>query len=103
MDIVEQYGKLNDTITRLEHQATGLRQDLLRAGAHWHHSRSEVVVRHQTERGFKAELLPPEILNDPRFWDIALRAEVEVRVIEGGPAILRPEAQVQVDLLRYRC
>ena len=60
MDIVEQYVKLNDTISRLELQATGLRQDLLRAGAHLHHSQYEVVVRHQTERGFKTELLRPK-------------------------------------------
>ena len=103
MDIVEKYVKLNDTISQLEHEATALRYDLLRDGAHLQSNQYEGVVRQQWQRVLKTELLPPEILNDPRFWDVALREEVDVRPVEGCPAFLRPETKVQIDLLRYRC
>jgi len=48
-------------------------------------------------------LLPPEILNDPRFWDVAEREEVNVMPLADSPVFLRPQSPVQVDLLRYRC
>ena len=103
MDIVEQYVKLNDAIAQLEHQATALRQDLMRAGSKVCGNRYEVVVRHTADRVFNPELLPPEIRDDPQFWNVALREEVDVHPIVASPAFLRPQPQKQVDLLRYRC
>ena len=103
MDIVEQYAKLNDATSGLEHQSDDLRQDLLRPGARLSSTQYEVVVRRQAERVLKTELLPPEILNDPSFWDVASRDEVDIRPLGAGPAYMRPEPAVRVDLLRYRC
>ena len=103
MDIVEQYVKLDNTISQLQYQATALRQDMLHVGAHLCSTQYEVVVRHKADRVFKPERLPPKILNDPQFWDVALREEVDVRQVAVGPAFLRPDPQKQVDLLRYRC
>lgn len=103
MDIVEHYVKLNDTISQLEDQATALRQDLVRERSHLRSTQYPVVVRHQAQRVFKTELLPPEILNDPQFWDVAVHEQVDMRPVDGCPSFLRPDSQVQVDLLRYRC
>ena len=103
MDIVEQYVKLNDTIVQLEHQATALRQDLMRAGSQVRSTQYEVVVRHKASRVFNPELLPPEIRQDPQFWNVALCEEVDVRPVVASPTFLRPHHQRQVDLLRYRC
>jgi len=103
MNIVEQYVTLNHTISQLEHQASALRQDLLRSGAGQRSGQYEVVVRRQVERVLKTDLLPPEILNDPRFWEVAAHEELDVRPLTDGPAYLPPDAPVQVDLLRYRC
>lgn len=103
MGIVEQYVKLNDAISELEDQALALRQDLLRGGDRLRNDQYEVVIRSEIARVFRTELLPPEILNDPRFWETASRQEVDVRPLLGSPAFVRPETPVQVDLLRYRC
>jgi hypothetical protein len=103
MHIVDQYVTLNDTISQLEHQARALRQVLLRRGTGQRSGQYEVVVRHEVERVLKPDLLPPEIVNDPRFWATAARVELDVRPLADSPAYLPPDSPVQVDLLRYRC
>jgi hypothetical protein len=103
MDIVEQYAKLRAAIVELEHQAEALRQKLLRPGARLCGNRHEVIVRLQTERVLKTELLPPEILNDPRFWMVASHEQVDVRPLGDSRIFLRSVPPGQVDLLRYRC
>jgi hypothetical protein len=103
MDIVEQYVAVNDAISQLENRASALREDLLRPGARLQNTQYQVVVHRQKERVLKTELLPPEILNDPRFWDVAEREEVNVMPLADSPVFLRPQSPVQVDLLRYRC
>ena len=103
MDIVQQYAALSDAIEELEQQVDALRKDLLRPGAQLCSTQYEVVVRRQTERVLKTELLPPEILNDPRFWTVASRDSLDVRPVAGTPAYLRAAPVTPVDLLRYRC
>lgn len=103
MNIVEEYVKLNDAISKLENQASALREDLLRGGNGLWSQQYEVVVRRKIEHVLKKDSLPPEILDDPRFWDVAQRDQIAVRPLSDGPAYLPPDASVQVDLLRYRC
>lgn len=95
MDIVEKYLKLNDAIAELENRAFALRQDILRSGSQPRNSQ-HAVERRQKERVFRPELLPPEILNNPKFWDMAEQEEA------GSPAVAS-HAPVVLDLFRYRC
>ena len=74
MDIVEHYVKLNDTITQLEQEAPALRYDIVRGAAQLQSSPYDVAMRQQPQRA-----------------------------VAGCPTFLRPETQVQIDLLRYRC
>ena len=103
MDIVQQYAALSDSIQELGQQADALRQDLHRPGAQLHSTQYEVVARRQTDRVLRIDLLPPEILNDPRFWTVASHQAVDVRPVSRTPAFLRSAPLVPVDLLRYRC
>lgn len=102
MDIVEHYAKLTDAISRLEHQASSLRQDML-PFAHLRYAQYHGDVRYLADIADKPERLLPEIVNDPQFRDIALNAKENEHPVAVCPAFLRPDRKSQVDVLRYRC
>jgi hypothetical protein len=68
MDPVDHYAKLKSDIRALEDQANALRASFLRPGARLRSNQFEVAVRKQRRRVFQKDLLPPQVLNDPRYW-----------------------------------
>ena len=79
LDPVDAYAKLKSDIRDLEAQAAVLRESFLRPGAHLRSNRHEVVIRQQSRRTFQKDLLPVEVLNDPRYWLQTTSAIVTVR------------------------
>ena len=68
MDPVDTYARLKSDIRALEDQAADLRASFLRPGARLRSNQFEVVIRQQTRRSFQKDLLPPNVLNDPKYW-----------------------------------
>ena len=79
MDAVDHYAKLKSEIRGLEEQAATLRAAFLRPGARLRSNQHEVVIRRQSRRVFQKDLLPPAVLNDPRYWSETLSEVVMVR------------------------
>ena len=80
MDPVDAYVKLKSDIRNLEAQAAVLRESFLRPGAHLRSNRHEVVIRQQSRCTFQKDLLPVEVLHDPRYWLQTTSAIVTVRL-----------------------
>ena len=120
MDIVERVVRLNDAISQVESQASALRHDIMRVGTglavpacdsspqrddgpQRDGPQLDGPVRRHTARMLKTDLLPPEILNDPRFWDVVATDDADPRGPVDSPAYLRPDMPVKADPWRYRC
>lgn len=69
MDPVDEYARLKDDIRRLQDRAEALRAGFLRPGARLRSNRYEITVRRQKRRVFAKDRLPPEVRDDPRYWD----------------------------------
>jgi hypothetical protein len=89
MHPVDEFARLKAEIRELETKAAVLRDGFLNPATPRRSNRFEVVVKIQTRRTFKKDLLPPEILTDPRFWEENRSEMVTVREIA-------PEAEFEV-------
>lgn len=79
MDPVDEFARIRSEIKALEERAKALRAQFLEPGSRLRSNSHEVVIRHQTRRVFQRDLLPPEILNDPKYWVESSSAVVTVR------------------------
>ncbi len=84
MELVDEFAAVRAEIQRLETRAEALRQALLEPGVRLRSNRNEVVLRHSTRRSFQRDLLPPELLNAPRFWKESRLVTVSVRPLAPG-------------------
>ena len=89
MDPVDTYAKLKLDIRALEDQAATLRASFLRPGARLRSNQFEVMIRNQSRRVFQKDLLPAEVLNDPRYWLETSSEVVTVRPLECRAKILK--------------
>ena len=89
MDPVDHFAKLKETIRGLEVEVTALRESFLRPGARLRSNQFQVMVRYQTRRVFQKERLPPQILNDPKYWSEATSPIVSVQPLSGPNAARR--------------
>ena len=94
MDPVDTYAKLKSDIRALEEQAAALRATFLRPGARLRSNRYEVVIRQQTRRTFQKDLLPAEVLNDPRYWVETSSEVVLVHSLETQPKALKNNDEI---------
>ncbi len=83
MDPVDHYARLKQSIRALEDEAAALRDTFLRPGARLRSNQFEVEVRHQSRRVFQRHQLPPQILNDPKYWAKTTTTVVSVRPLDG--------------------
>ena len=81
MHPVDEYARLKGEIRGLEARAAELRDGFLDPTKSRRSNCFEVLVRSQVRRMFKKDLLPPEILNDPKFWEESRSEVVIVREI----------------------
>lgn len=81
MHPVDEFARLKAEIRGLEARAAALRGRFLDPSQPRRSNRYEVLVRSQTRRTFKKDLLPPEILNDPCYWEESRSEMVTVREI----------------------
>lgn len=69
MNPVDEYARLKGEIRRLQDRADVLRSGFLQPGARLRSNRFEITIRRQTRRVFCKDRLPPEVLEDPRYWE----------------------------------
>lgn len=96
MDPVDAYAKLKSDIRDLEEQAAVLRESFLRPGARLRSNQHEVVIRQQSRRMFQKDLLPVEVLNDPRYWLQTTSAIVTVRPMGDYAKILKNNDEISL-------
>ena len=94
MDPVDLYAKLKSEIRALEDQAAALREALLRPGARLRSNQHEVTIRQQTRRVFQKDLLPSEVLNNPRYWAETSSAVVTVSPLAAQSKVLKDNDDV---------
>jgi len=89
MNPVDEYARLKDEIKGLEARALALRDGFLQPDARLRSNQFEVVIKRQHRRSFNKDLLPPDILNNPRYWTETSNPVVTVRrlVPEEGAVI----------------
>ena len=93
MDAVDRYTRLKDLIRNLEEEAASLREIFLRPGARLRSNQFEVTVRQQVRRVFLKDHLPPQILNDPKYWSQTISQVVSVRSLIGPVPQHRPNEE----------
>jgi hypothetical protein len=69
MNPVDEYARLKDDIRRLQDRAEALRAGFRQPGARLRSNRYEITVRRQKRRVFNKDRLPPQMLDDPRYWE----------------------------------
>ncbi len=96
MDPVDHYAKLKSEIRALEDQANALRDGFLRPGARLRSNQFEVFIKTQTRRTFQKDLLPPQVLNDARYWTESQNMVVTVKALETPSKSLKRNDDVQL-------
>ena len=89
MDPVEEFAGLKARIKAMEDRAAVLRASFLRPGARLSSNQHEVIVRRQVRQVLRKDLLPPEILDDPRYWSETVSEVVLVRALENSAKPLK--------------
>lgn len=79
MDPVEEFARVKAQIKTPEDRAAILRAGFLSSGTRLRSNQHEVVVRRQSRRVFQKDLLPPAILDDPRYWSEIISETVSIR------------------------
>ena len=91
MDPVDELARLRAEIKRLEAREATLRAEMLRPGARLRSNMHEVVIKDQVRKTFQKDLLPPDILNAPRYWKETRCQTVLVRQLaDVGPDLIEP-------------
>ena len=104
MDHVNYYAKRGDGTSVLQDRTFQNRGDLPAAFGPKPDSAFHVAEAALTRRVLKTELLPPEILNDPRFWEEAPHQNGADHRAVSTLTYLRPGgSEKPVDPFRYRC
>ena len=85
MHPVDEFALLRSQIRELEARAKTLRQTFIEGKSAPRSNQHEVVIKHQSRKVFMKDLLPDEILGNPRFWKTTTSPVVTVRDI--GPAM----------------
>ncbi|WP_238365888.1 hypothetical protein [Mesobacterium pallidum] len=81
MHPVDEYAKLKEEIGRLTDRAQRLRDKILGGQVPLRSNSHEAVVSHHPQRVFVKELLPHDVLSDPRYWRDSQTAVVRVRTM----------------------
>lgn len=81
MHPVDEYAGLKDQIKALEARVLELRAGFLIPNARLRSNQTEVVIRQLTRRVFQKDRLPPEILNNPRYWEETSNPSVVVNAL----------------------
>ena len=84
MHPADEYAKLKEEIGRLVARADRLRAQFLDGAAPLRSNSHEVIVSHHPQRVFVKDLLPHDILADPRYWRENRAAVVRVRCRAAG-------------------
>lgn len=83
MHPADEYAKLKEEIGRLTDRAQRLRDRFLGGQAPLRSNSHEVVVTRHPQKVFVKELLPHDILSDPRYWRDSETAVVRVKSARG--------------------
>jgi len=92
MHPVDELHHLRREIAKMTARADALRHHLLERGAPHRSNAYEVKITTTRRRRFQKDRLPPEILEDARFWSVSSSQTLQVVPIPDVPALDGREA-----------
>ncbi|MBN9677022.1 hypothetical protein [Salipiger bermudensis] len=92
MHPVDELHHLRREMSKLKTRADALRHDLLERGAPRRSNAFEVRITTTRRRTFLKDRLPPEILEDPRYWSVNSTQTLQVVALADEPDLFEKDA-----------